>query len=210
MLPPPLRTSSARSLVSCGLANLAQVERIAGGKRRALSRNRFSRVIGLAERRSTTALRRVRLRRDVRAAFDQELHGGRVPLVGCPHERRRSAQGLLGIDLGTRLDEDTRRTLARGERVREVLKQPQYATLPAAAQVVVLLAVTSGLFDALPRHRIADAEAAVQGAVKGGLPDAWLAIERGEPLTAEHRDAITRTAAAHLERFWGAGADADA
>jgi F-type H+/Na+-transporting ATPase subunit alpha len=35
---------------------------------------------------------------------------------------------------GTRLDEDTRRTLARGERVREVLKQPQYATLPAAAR----------------------------------------------------------------------------
>ena len=48
---------------------------------------------------------------------------------------------------GTRPDEDTRRTLARGERVREVLKQPQYATLSAADQIVTLLAVTSGLFD---------------------------------------------------------------
>src|SRR5690606_35952957 len=66
---------------------------------------------------------------------------------------------------GTRLDEDTRRTLARGERVREVLKQPQYATVPAPAQIVTLLALTAGLFDRLPLSRIADAERVVIGAV---------------------------------------------
>jgi F-type H+/Na+-transporting ATPase subunit alpha len=109
---------------------------------------------------------------------------------------------------GTRLDEDTRRTLARGERVREVLKQPQYATLSAAAQVATLLAVTTGLFDALPLARIAEGEAIVRQAVKDELPDLWRGIERGEALTDEHRDAIARAVAPHLASL-GAGADAD-
>ena len=39
---------------------------------------------------------------------------------------------------GTQLDEDTRRTLRRGRRVRETLKQPQYAPLPVAEQIAAL------------------------------------------------------------------------
>jgi F-type H+/Na+-transporting ATPase subunit alpha len=110
---------------------------------------------------------------------------------------------------GTRLDEDTRRTLARGERVREVLKQPQYATLPAAAQVVTLLAVTAGLFDPLPLDRMADAEAAVRDAVSRELPDLWSAIERGDALTDEHRESLIATARASLATAVGSGPDAD-
>jgi F-type H+/Na+-transporting ATPase subunit alpha len=110
---------------------------------------------------------------------------------------------------GTRLDEDTRRTLARGERVREVLKQPQYATIPAAAQIVTLFAVTAGLFDPLPLDRLADAEAAVRDTVSRELPDLWAAIARGEALDDAQREALVTTARARLAADSEAGPDAD-
>jgi F-type H+-transporting ATPase subunit alpha len=110
---------------------------------------------------------------------------------------------------GTRLDEDTRRTLARGERVREVLKQPQYATLAAADQVVTLLAVTSGLLDSVPLEKVAEAEALVRQTARSELPDVWRAIERGDPLSDEHREDMTRILGARLSAEFGAKDDAD-
>jgi len=55
---------------------------------------------------------------------------------------------------GTRLDDTTRRVIERGQRLREVLKQPQYRPLPAAEQIAVLLAVTEGAFDTVPLVRL--------------------------------------------------------
>jgi F-type H+/Na+-transporting ATPase subunit alpha len=61
---------------------------------------------------------------------------------------------------GTRLDDETRKTIERGQRVREVLKQPQYDPIPVAEQIAVLLAVTSGIFDEVELDEIAAAELA--------------------------------------------------
>ena len=55
---------------------------------------------------------------------------------------------------GVRLDEETQATLARGRRVRELLKQPQYQPLSVAEQIVALTAVTNGRFDRLRLDRI--------------------------------------------------------
>ena len=104
---------------------------------------------------------------------------------------------------GTRLDDDTRRTLARGERVREVLKQAQFATLAAADQLVTLLAVTSGLFDRLPVGRMAEAEAVVRDAVRAGHPDVLAQIARGDRLTDADRDDLVAAAAAALDTAFG-------
>jgi F-type H+/Na+-transporting ATPase subunit alpha len=111
---------------------------------------------------------------------------------------------------GTRLDEDTRRTLARGERVREVLKQPQYATLPAAAQVVTLLAVTAGLFDPVPLGRMVEAEEIVRTTVHTDLPELWDAVTRGDRLSDEHRAALVTTVGAALATVFGDAPRADA
>ena len=48
---------------------------------------------------------------------------------------------------GSELDPATQRQLARGARVVEVLKQPQYRPMPVDQQVIVIFAVTSGLID---------------------------------------------------------------
>src|SRR5690606_4740559 len=110
---------------------------------------------------------------------------------------------------GTRLDDDTRRTLARGERVREVLKQPQYATVPAAAQVVTLLALTAGHFDDLPLTAIARAEELVRESVRTELPGVWSAVEQGEKLSDEDRERVLAVSRRRIEAAFQVDADAD-
>ncbi len=105
---------------------------------------------------------------------------------------------------GTRLDEDTRRTLERGQRVREVLKQPQYAPIPVAEQIAVLLSVTSGLLDTVPLERIGEAEAAIRAAVVADLPDVCQSIERGDRLEDAGKEAILRVAGAAVKESVGA------
>ena len=43
---------------------------------------------------------------------------------------------------GSELDADTKEKLAQGERIKEVLKQPQYAPMPVQYQVIIIYAVT--------------------------------------------------------------------
>ncbi|MCQ2526253.1 MAG: F0F1 ATP synthase subunit alpha [Lachnospiraceae bacterium] len=43
---------------------------------------------------------------------------------------------------GSELDDDTKEKLAQGERIKEVLKQPQYAPMPVEYQVIIIYAVT--------------------------------------------------------------------
>lgn len=91
---------------------------------------------------------------------------------------------------GTRLDDDTRQALARGERVREILKQEQFVPLPAAGQIAALLAVSAGALDRLPLDAVAEAEAAIRQAVAAELPDLCAQIEDGMPLEDEDRQAL--------------------
>ena len=55
----------------------------------------------------------------------------------------------------TELDKTTRAQLARGERMMELLEQPQYQPLSMAEEVVVLYAGTQGYTDELPVDRVA-------------------------------------------------------
>lgn len=59
---------------------------------------------------------------------------------------------------GADLDEQTQRSLERGKRVAEILKQPQYQPLEEASQVVTLYAASTGLLDDLPVEKIGDFE----------------------------------------------------
>ena len=45
---------------------------------------------------------------------------------------------------GSELDDDTKQRLAQGERIREVLKQPQYEPMPVQYQVIIIYAATNG------------------------------------------------------------------
>jgi F-type H+-transporting ATPase subunit alpha len=48
------------------------------------------------------------------------------------------------------LDKATQSTLARGERLTEILKQDQYQPLAVARQIAIIYAATNGFLDTLP------------------------------------------------------------
>jgi F-type H+-transporting ATPase subunit alpha len=63
---------------------------------------------------------------------------------------------------GTRLDENTRKIIEHGKRIRICLKQQELQPMPVPEQIVVLLALTSGLFDTIPINKMLEAEVALQ------------------------------------------------
>ncbi len=91
---------------------------------------------------------------------------------------------------GTRLDDNTRKTLERGRRIREVLKQPQFQPVPAPEQVAVLLSATSGVLDGVPLERIATAKENIRRAFVEKLPEVYRKIQLAEKLVPEDRKAI--------------------
>ena len=56
------------------------------------------------------------------------------------------------------LDKATRDQLTRGEKLSEVIKQPQYQPLPVEKQVAILYVATKGLLDDVPTPRVKEFE----------------------------------------------------
>ena len=56
------------------------------------------------------------------------------------------------------LDKATRDQLNRGEKLSEIVKQPQYQPLPVEKQVAILVAATSGKLDDVPTAKVKDFE----------------------------------------------------
>ncbi len=93
----------------------------------------------------------------------------------------------------TRLDEDTRKTLERGRRVREILKQPQYQPIPAPEQIAVLFAITRGLLDDLEVEDIHNAAGKIRDAMSRNLPELSEKILKGKALDDQNRDQLLDT-----------------
>jgi F-type H+-transporting ATPase subunit alpha len=102
---------------------------------------------------------------------------------------------------GARLDEDTRKIIEHGRRIRACLKQPESAPVPVPAQIAVLLALNARLFDPVPLDRMKDAERAVREAA-ADLPEEIVArFEAARELSDEDRETIVGIARGSLERF---------
>ena len=86
---------------------------------------------------------------------------------------------------GSDLDATTRRQLERGQRLTEILKQPQYQPVPLAAQVAVIFAATNGYADAVPVARMKDWEAALTKFMSTQYPGILQAIDADKRITDE-------------------------
>ena len=102
---------------------------------------------------------------------------------------------------GARLDEDTRKTIDHGRRIRACLKQPECAPVSVPAQVAVLLALTAGLFDRVPLDQMTDAEHAVQAAAAKIPADVSARFETAADLNDADRKTIIEIARQALARF---------
>jgi F-type H+-transporting ATPase subunit alpha len=68
---------------------------------------------------------------------------------------------------GSDLDASTQKLLARGERLTELLKQPQYSPLAVEEQVCVIYAGTRGYLDRIPAKDVGRYEAALLALLRG-------------------------------------------
>jgi len=102
---------------------------------------------------------------------------------------------------GTRLDDQTRETLERGYRVREVLKQDQYQTMPAPEQIAVLFAMTEGILDGVPVEKISEVEDDIRKSMKEDLPELCHDILEGKKLDEESRQKLEKICREVVEGF---------
>ncbi|MGE5557168.1 MAG: F0F1 ATP synthase subunit alpha [Bacillota bacterium] len=83
---------------------------------------------------------------------------------------------------GAELDKTAQAQLALGEKITEVLKQPQYKPIPTADQIVILFMATRGLMDKVPTDQVAAVEQDVLAFMHQEYPDLLKGVNAGESI----------------------------
>ena len=86
---------------------------------------------------------------------------------------------------GSELDDDTKERLAQGERIKEMLKQPQYKPMPVERQVVIIYAATKRYLLDVPVDQILDFEKELFEFVDAQYPEIFAKIREEKKLTDE-------------------------
>jgi F-type H+-transporting ATPase subunit alpha len=86
---------------------------------------------------------------------------------------------------GSDLDASTQRQLTRGQRLVEILKQPQYQPLSMAKQVTILYAGTRGYLDALPIDVLAKYEAGLYKFIEDRFPKVFEGLDEKKEITED-------------------------
>ena len=102
---------------------------------------------------------------------------------------------------GARLDEDTRKTIEHGRRIRACLKQPELAPVPVPEQIAMLLALTAELFDRVPLEQMTDAEHALRKAAADIPAEVRKRLDTADKLSDEDRKTIIQIARKSLVPF---------
>ena len=119
--------------------------------------------------------------------------GGNLKL-GLSQFRELASFAQFGSDL----DDATKAQIDRGQRLTELLKQPQYQPMSVWEQFVSIHAVTSGAFDDVPVAKIKEAQAALLTQLWKNSKDAMRELNKGAKPTDEQLQVIdeaTQTAA---------------
>jgi F-type H+-transporting ATPase subunit alpha len=83
---------------------------------------------------------------------------------------------------GSDLDQATQRQLARGQRIVEVLKQPQYQPMPVEKQIAIIYAVTNGYLDDVDMRGVRQWERDFHEFVDAKRPEVLQAIRKQRTL----------------------------
>lgn len=103
---------------------------------------------------------------------------------------------------GAHLDDETQASITHGQRIRACLKQPELAPVPVPAQLATVLALTAGLFDAVPEDRMAEAEQAVADAAGRDIADALgQRLLKSDKLSKDDREAMVELARSAILAF---------
>jgi F-type H+-transporting ATPase subunit alpha len=86
---------------------------------------------------------------------------------------------------GSDLDASTQKMLARGERLTELLKQPQYKPFAVEEQVAVIYAGTRGYLDPIPTAKVGAFQESLLSKLKTSYPQFMEGIRKEKALTPE-------------------------
>ena len=101
-----------------------------------------------------------------------------------------------------RLDDATKAQIDRGQRLTELLKQPQYQPMSVWEQFVSIHAVTSGAFDNVPVAKIKEAQDTLLTQLWNNNKDAMRELNKGDKPTDDQLkliDGATQMAAKGFE-----------
>ena len=87
---------------------------------------------------------------------------------------------------GSELDADTKEKLAQGERIMEMLKQPQYKPMPVEYQVIIIYAVTKKYVIDIPVDKILDFQEGLFEFIDTKYPQIPESIKETKELTEEN------------------------
>jgi F-type H+-transporting ATPase subunit alpha len=86
---------------------------------------------------------------------------------------------------GSDLDASTQKMLARGERLTELLKQPQYKPFAVEEQVAVIYAGTRGYLDPFPTNKVQAFQEALLSKLRSSYPQFLDGIRKEKALTPD-------------------------
>jgi F-type H+-transporting ATPase subunit alpha len=99
------------------------------------------------------------------------------------------------------LDKATRDQLTRGEKISEVIKQPQYQPLPVEKQVAILWVVTNGYLDDVPTAKVKDFEQRFYRFLESERPDVLTTLGDRKQLTDDLVESLKSAVASFKETF---------
>lgn len=102
---------------------------------------------------------------------------------------------------GSELDDDTKEKLAQGERIREMLKQPQYRPMPVEKQVVIIYAATRKYLLDIPVDRVLEFEDGLFEFIQTKYPEIFEKIKTDKKLSDELEDSLSKAITEFKETF---------
>ncbi|MBQ7707655.1 MAG: F0F1 ATP synthase subunit alpha [Lachnospiraceae bacterium] len=102
---------------------------------------------------------------------------------------------------GSELDDDTKEKLAQGERIREMLKQPQYKPMPVEKQVVIIYAATRKYLLDIPVDRVLEFESGLFEHIQTKYPEIFEKIKTDKKLSDELEESLTKAITEFKETF---------
>ncbi|MFN3505373.1 MAG: F0F1 ATP synthase subunit alpha [Caldimicrobium sp.] len=102
---------------------------------------------------------------------------------------------------GSELDKATQRVLHRGERLVEILKQPQYQPLPVEKQVCILFAGTRGFLDEMPLEVLSQYERELYDFIEKKYPEIYQEIREKKEISAELDEKMRKALSEFNEEF---------
>ncbi|MFN2454611.1 MAG: F0F1 ATP synthase subunit alpha [Pyrinomonadaceae bacterium] len=141
--------------------------------------------------------------------------GNSVSRVGGAAQTKamKSVAGTLRLDLaqfrelqafsqfGSDLDKATQAQLARGQRLTEILKQPQYQPMGFEKQVLVIWAATNGYIDDVPVEQVRRFETELLRFVENGHPGLLESLREKKVITDDIKNGLTTALKDFKDRF---------